>query len=779
MSANPVSSLVSTLFAVVLFSQLQWAKRSYSFDDLLLRVILSAVLAVGLPLIIGLILGLFKIRVAKDRTIGMIARLIAPLQLCYLYLIPFYSAPDKDVLGGKIVAGVALLAAMGNALLVRGSKANSSGWNVESVLLSEEILAKYRVWLRSCQTILRKTSRMTTLRGVVRLYPLTLVVITLQSLAIVKYSPFVADSFLHFLWYFVATVVPAIFIIDLVKSLSFGKRALSGVLSSIVLALYALLLFFHISESYPLQFSLLRINADLLFYSESIRLLFVRANKGALIILIAGIFGALYLERRYRFLTDLPHTTKPLQPVVCLLGFGLVMQAIPSSADETVMFARSVIDYLEQKKAYRSLGETLEVPFPYAQESFTPSEGIPRRDWPHVFVIVMESLNGELIGATGPRGAAITPIYNDLTEQGLYVEHFYGNSVQSCRGLFAVLSGAYPSYREKVFTHFDDLNVRGLPEILSENGYETAFIKAYHDLSFDNTGPYVKKLGFDTVFSITDDFLTKEEQEQKWGWGIQDDLFYSKCFEHLDRRSSQGEDGPFFTMMFTVSNHMMFNKVPDEQKYLYPNAGNTDFRENFLNSSHLADRYLQRFFDELERRGQFENSIVIVTGDHSFPQGTFSQKNEKGFREENFRTPIVILWNGVIAPRRIVQEARSQIDIAPTVLDLLGMSSSHHFVGTSLLRPSTDPVLLSQPYDGLYLVAVRYPYKYVQRTLGNVNCLYNLSADPREEHNILHTADHARFGEELGLELNRLKINQFLLEQNRIYPSDALSFHHD
>ena len=71
---------------------------------------------------------------------------------------------------------------------------------------------------------------------------------------------------------------------------------------------------------------------------------------------------------------------------------------------------------------------------------------------------------------------------------------------------------------------------------------------------------------------MTDEVLNDEEESKRWGWGLQDDYFYRKCFQILDREhDAQVEKDsvkPMFITMFNVSNHMDFIEVPLKEKYL-------------------------------------------------------------------------------------------------------------------------------------------------------------------------------------------------------------------
>jgi arylsulfatase A-like enzyme len=100
-----------------------------------------------------------------------------------------------------------------------------------------------------------------------------------------------------------------------------------------------------------------------------------------------------------------------------------------------------------------------------------------------------------------------------------------------------------------------------------------------------------------------------------------------------------------------------------------------------------------------------------------------------------------VIWSpGWLPPRQIVDRAHSQLDIMPTVLDLLGVPAQTHLAGESIVarKPGTAaPELLLQPYDGRHLVSLQFPHKLVLRLDTGRERLFDLAADPREARDLL------------------------------------------
>jgi arylsulfatase A-like enzyme len=390
---------------------------------------------------------------------------------------------------------------------------------------------------------------------------------------------------------------------------------------------------------------------------------------------------------------------------------------------------------------------------------------------PPIFMIMMESCNANFIEAHTTDGREYTPFFNSLISQGVYIEHYYGNAIQTAPGQFVLLSAVLPSCRGKDFTDHPNLKLQALPEVLGKHGYDTLFFKAYNTLDIDNTGRFMRHLGFDEVHAMDSTFVSDADKKFTWGWGLQDDKTYQKVFKFLDARNSDNSGRPEFVVIHTVSHHTPFNYVPMDQRFLWPDG--TRRQDHFANSMYLADKYLREFFAQLRQRPRYDDSIVIVVGDHGFPAGEHGNfYNEVGFYEENFRTPFLLIWKGKLLARRIKDVCFSHVDVAPTLLDLLQIHEDNHFVGQSILAPAdrARAIQLIQPYDGTFLAVVKYPFKYVQGIRVSGEYLFDLSKDPHEWRNLVEKYRGTELYDGFKAEIRRICVNQRLLDEDRIWP---------
>jgi arylsulfatase A-like enzyme len=165
-----------------------------------------------------------------------------------------------------------------------------------------------------------------------------------------------------------------------------------------------------------------------------------------------------------------------------------------------------------------------------------------------------------------------------------------------------------------------------------------------------------------------------------------------------------------------------------------------------------TDRQLERLFQEMKRLGVFENALVVVTSDHGEEFLDHGQwEHQKTLYEEQLRVPLLIKFpnvpnglNGAMGSRRVSGQV-SLVDVAPTVLDALGVPAPMTFEGRSLLRASRGSELpeaeawaeTEHTLDGSRKVALRRG-AFGEKAIftlkeGDVAIeLFDLARDPRE-----------------------------------------------
>ncbi len=295
----------------------------------------------------------------------------------------------------------------------------------------------------------------------------------------------------------------------------------------------------------------------------------------------------------------------------------------------------------------------------------------------NVVIFVMESWSSKYIGALGGVEDA-TPFFNRLSKKGVIFEHFFANGQRSIEGISATATSIPPSggmimSRSGVLTQ---MPAKPLPVLLKEKSYKTFFIHGAKrgSMGFDGL---VKQMGIDTYMSTED--MAKEGGRDDGIWGIYDEdafLFADRLFEK--------QKGPFFAVIFSLSSHMPY-KLPSERfRYYKPDVPNYEF----LNVLRYSDYALARYFDEAAKKEYFSNTIFVIVGDHTEGKSTRNNLYEK------FSVPCFLYAPSHLKPM-VITKAVTQVDLMPTILDVLKFSDDYASFGQSAFSKKPGFGLLS------------------------------------------------------------------------------------
>lgn len=286
----------------------------------------------------------------------------------------------------------------------------------------------------------------------------------------------------------------------------------------------------------------------------------------------------------------------------------------------------------------------------------------------NLVIFLQESLGAEYVGALG--GLPLTPNLDQLAKEGMLFTKLYCTGTRSVRGIEAVTTGFLPSPSESV------VKLSGaqqgfftLADLLKRAGYSTSFI--YGGMAnFDNMGSFFSGNGFSDI--IDEEVMNRDGNTYalKGTWGYSDEDLVMKANEYF---KSQG-DKPFFSLMFSSSNHEPF-EFPEDRIELYEQPQAT-----VHNAMKYADFAIGKFFELAKQEEYFKNTVFVIIADHN--TRTYGQNLVP---IDKFHIPAVILSPN-IEPNSKYNKLASQIDIPPTLLNLIGMKTETPMVGRDLIN---------------------------------------------------------------------------------------------
>ena len=287
----------------------------------------------------------------------------------------------------------------------------------------------------------------------------------------------------------------------------------------------------------------------------------------------------------------------------------------------------------------------------------------------NLVIILEESLGAEYVGCLG--GLSLTPRIDSLSREGLLFKNLYCTGTRTIRGIEAILSGILPTPAESIMkSGLSGQNFFTIAEVLKNRGSATSFFYGGKS-TFDNMRACFRSNGFDTIYD-QEDF---KNPLFTGTWGVSDEDLFAKANEVF---KSHG-DKPFFALMLTTSNHDPF-EFPDGRIELYEQPKATR-----NNSVKYADFATGKFFELAKKEAYYNNTVFLIIADHST-----RLRGQDLIPIEKFHIPGII-----IAPHlkpRVFEKLSSQLDMTPTLLDIMGISTELPIFGRPLLSvPENEP----------------------------------------------------------------------------------------
>ncbi|MDP8234755.1 MAG: LTA synthase family protein [Candidatus Erginobacter occultus] len=325
-------------------------------------------------------------------------------------------------------------------------------------------------------------------------------------------------------------------------------------------------------------------------------------------------------------------------------------------------------DFFEPEELERITGLDLDREYPLSAR-FSDR----RPNGHNLVLIILESWGAHFLDSFSPEGPGVTENFDYLAARGRIFPNFYAIGRWSLYGIQAIMTGVptLPGI-PMIGNGLEVSAISKLGEIARDNDYRTIFVQSSRRRSF-RLDAVARSLGFEEMYGMEDIpvvYPYPEESRPKFGWDYDTFLFLLETI-------NAGGDRPFLATVFTGTTHIPFVKI-DERFEVFPYAESG--REGFLNTLKYADWSLGEFFRRAAREPWFDNTIFVLTADHSYEGRNFV---------ERFRIPLVIFAPSIQEPG-VNHTVGSQLDIMPTIIDLLGFDDEFTALGESLFRKRKD-----------------------------------------------------------------------------------------
>jgi len=359
----------------------------------------------------------------------------------------------------------------------------------------------------------------------------------------------------------------------------------------------------------------------------------------------------------------------------------------------------------------------------------------------NVLVITMDTTRADHIGCYGNQGVQ-TPVIDGMARSGVLCANAFTPSPSTLPGHSSIFTGLYPynhGARANGTYNLGDDNVT-LAEILKQEGYATSAVISAYVLD--------SRFGLNQGFDVFNDDLSKGVKHGDHTFRERPAEFTNEAaFAWLDANAG----GNFFLWVHYFDPHA---------PYFPPEPFRTTY-QNRLYDGEIAyvDQAIGALLAKLEELGVRDKTLVVLASDHGEGLGEHGENTHSMLvYDATLHTPLIFSCPRLFPSGYVLHAQASNVDIVPTVLDLLGVQSDHKFDGTSLLLPlgSRPPGLYAETISTLTLhgwsplFCVRHADgKYIHAPTPEY---YDLTEDPRELNNVLaeNTEKAKLLSDELG-----------------------------
>ena len=374
-----------------------------------------------------------------------------------------------------------------------------------------------------------------------------------------------------------------------------------------------------------------------------------------------------------------------------------------------------------------------------------------REDLNLIFVVI-DTLRSDRLGAYG-YARNTSPTLDRMAASGIRFENVESQSSWTKASMASMWTGMYP--RSTRIDHFSD----GIPEeavlpaeILRDEGFATAGLY--------RNGWVSPNFGFSQGFDL---YVSPKPRRRAAQIEAESNLNRQIRGNDLDATESAVE----FMRNHQHDRFMLYLHLMDVHQYLYDAESSlfgTSYSDIYDNAIHWVDRNVESLLGEMEELGMADRTIVVVASDHG---EAFREHGVEGHAKDLYRevqsVPLIIALPFWLDPGIEVETRVANVDIWPTILDLMGLPSLPGAEGQSLLplieaaaagdesqagELATRPVYSQlnkrwgQPLEegALDLVAVvDEPYRFIRMEPSGMKALFNHESDAGERVNVAPT----------------------------------------
>ena len=344
----------------------------------------------------------------------------------------------------------------------------------------------------------------------------------------------------------------------------------------------------------------------------------------------------------------------------------------------------------------------------------------------NVVILIVESLSKEYIGSLNSdldsgNYKGYTPFLDSLITQSYTFAHSFSNGMKSIDAMPSILASIPSIPTPFVLSIYSNNTIKGLASHLADKGYDCSF---FHGAPNGSMGfnAIANTTGFQHYYGKTE---YNNDADNDGNWGIWDEPFLQYMAQTLNTKKE-----PFFASVFTLTSHHPF-VIPQKHEGQFDKG-----TQQIHQCIGYTDMALRRFFETASQMPWFENTLFVITADHTNYQVAYKKSKTSLGR---FAVPIIFYDPSGQLKGIEMQRTVQQIDIMPTVLGLLNYDKPFFAFGFNAL--STDTLnrnFAVNYFNGLYQIVWN---EYVLRMHADFSPegLFSYNDDPLLLHDLKST----------------------------------------
>lgn len=311
---------------------------------------------------------------------------------------------------------------------------------------------------------------------------------------------------------------------------------------------------------------------------------------------------------------------------------------------------------------------------------------------PNVITIVIESLSADFLAHYG-NTQHLTPFLDSTANHSIFFSDMYATGTRTVRGMEALTLSIPPTPGSSIVRRMDNEHLFSVGHVFKTKGYTNTFFYG-GDGYFDNMNHFFGNNGYnivdrgrkllDETYDGSRTIIQDKEVSFENAWGICDEDIFNMVIKDADLKYKQNQ--LFNNFVMTTSNHRPYT-FPSNKINLPSGTRESAVR--------YTDYAIGKFIEKIKTRPWFKNTVVILVADHC---ASSAGKNEIDISK--YQIPCMIL-NVKNAPDMKVDKMTSQIDIFPTLWNLLGWTYTNGFFGKNVFDAAYKPRIVLGTYQKL------------------------------------------------------------------------------